>query len=236
MLPMAERGIFKGERRFDLILLVVWYFLTAILAFRSWRFIMLFAVPTAILSGILVGKICAIMKERKMMDWQAYAVMLILLAIFPALYGVYRSVEDSFPRVNRYLHEPLSSIRSNTGTDTIIASWWDYGYFFEEKTGRRTLFDGGSQNGMRIYWIGKSLATKDEKFSHNIIKMLSGSGDQATERMIKAFGESTDTLVFMNELLSSDRDFAEAKLLERGLSPEEAAGLAELIFPEVKVY
>ena len=234
MWVMLIRGIFKGERRFDLILLVVWYFLTAILAFRSWRFIMLFAVPTAILSGILVGKICAIMKDRKMMDWQAYAVMLILLAIFPALYGAYRSVGDSFPQVNRYLHEPLSSIRSNTGADTIIASWWDYGYFYEEKTGRRIIFDGGSQNGMRIYWIGKSLATKDEKLSRNIIKMLSGSGDQATERMIKAFGESTDTLVFMNELLSSDRDFAEAKLLERGLSPEEAAGLAELIFPEVK--
>jgi len=228
------RGILKGERRFDRILLVVWYFLTAILAFRSWRFIMLFAVPTAILSGIFVGKICALMKDRKMMDWQAYAVMLILLAIFPAVYGAYRSVGDSFPQVNRYLHEPLSSIRSETGTDTIIASWWDYGYFYEEKTGRRTIFDGGSQNGMRIYWVGKSLATKDEKLSRNIIKMLSGSGDKATERMIKAFRESTDTLVFMKELLSLDRDFAEAKLLERGLSPEEAAGLAELIFPEVK--
>ena len=228
------RGILKGERRFDQILLVVWYFLTAILAFRSWRFIMLFAVPTAILSGIFVGKICALMKDRKMMDWQAYAVMLILLAIFPALYGAYRSVGDSFPQVNRYLYEPLSSIRSNTGTDTIIASWWDYGYFYEEKTGRRTIFDGGSQNGMRIYWIGKSLATKDEKLSRNIIKMLSASGDKATERMIKAFGESTDTLVFMSELLSSDRDFAEAKLLERGLSPEEAAEISELIFPEVK--
>ena len=228
------KRIIKGERRFEYILFIIWYLITAVLAFRSWRFIMLFAVPTAVLSGVLVGKICALMKDRKMMDWKVYAAMLTLLAVFPALYGAYRSVKDSFPQVNRYLHEPLSAIRSETDADTIIAGWWDYGYFFEEKTGRRTIFDGGSQNGMRIHWIGKSLAAGDEKLSRNIIKMLSGSGDQATERMMEVFGESADTLAFMNELLSSDRSVAEERLLEKGLSPEEAAGISELIFPEVK--
>ncbi len=234
MLVILIRQVIKGERPFEYILFIIWYLITAVLAFRSWRFIMLFAVPVAILSGILVGKICKLMADRKLMDWQAFAAMLILLALFPALYGAYRSKGDSLPQVNRYLHEPLSRIRSLTDTDAIIASWWDYGYFFEEKTGRRTIFDGGSQNGMRVYWVGKALTTGDEKLSRNIIKMLSGSGDDATDRMVKAFGENTDTLVFMTELLSSDRDPAEAKLLERGLSPEEASDMADLLFPEVK--
>ncbi len=234
MLVILIKKVIKGEHRFEYILFSIWYLITAVLAFRSWRFIMLFAVPVAILSGMLVGKICTIMVDRKLMDWQVFATMLILLALFPALYGAYRSKGDSLPQVNRYLHEPLSNIRSQTGTDAIVASWWDYGYFFEEKTGRRTLFDGGSQDGKRVYWVGKALATVDEKLSRNIIKMLAGSGDDATEGMIKAFGENKDTLIFMTELLSSDRDFAETKLIERGLSPEEASAMADLLFPEVK--
>ncbi len=232
MWVMLVRGLIKGERRFDHVLLVVWYFLTAILAFRSWRFIMLFAVPTAILAGVLVGKICALMKDRKMMDWQVYAGMLILLAIFPTLYGAYRSVGDSQPHVNRYLAEPLENIRSRTDSDTMIASWWDYGYFYEEKTGRRIIFDGGSQNGMRIYWIGKAFASGDEKLSRNIIRMLSGAGDSATEKMIASFGESRETLALMTELLSLDREAAEKRLSDKGITSGEAAEIAELLFPD----
>ena len=228
------RDTIRGERRFDHILFIVWYLSTLVLAFRGWRFIMLFAVPSAILAGLLTGKICSILRDRKMMDWQAYAAMLILLCIFPALYGAYRSNADSAPSVNRFLDTPLQNIRSNTAPGTILASWWDYGYFFEEKAGRRTIFDGGSQNGMRVYWIGKALSTKDEKLSANILRMLSGEGDKGTEKMLALFGESRDTLSLMSELLSTDRESALSALREKGLSEEQAEETVSLLFPHVK--
>ncbi len=232
MCIMLIHNIIKKEFIFDHILLVIWFFATLILAFRSWRFIMLFAVPVALLAGLFVGRLAKLMKEKKMMDYQIYVIMIVLLAVFPALYGVYRSSADSRPSVNRGIHEPLMNIRQNASEDAILASWWDYGYFYEEKANRRTIFDGGSQNGMRVYWIGKALSTSDEILSRNIIKMISGEGDTATERMTATLGNNKETLFFMTELLSGEKDSAVKRLNEKGLTEEEAAEIAELLFPQ----
>ncbi|MBP5385072.1 MAG: hypothetical protein J6Y57_08895 [Lachnospiraceae bacterium] len=226
---------FKKEIRFDHILLILWFVITAVLAVRSWRFIMLFAVPVAILAGALTGTVCSLMREKKMMDHQIFAAMIILLMIFPAVYGAYRSSGDSLPSVNRDLHDSLSYIRDNTSADTIVAGWWDYGYFFEEKSQRRTLFDGGSQTGQRVFWMGRALATDSEDLSANIIRMLSGSGDRATEKMLETFGENRETLALMDELLRTDRAEAARRLQAEGLGSDEAATLADLLFPSSSV-
>ena len=232
MCIMLIRGIIKKDFIFDHVLLVVWSFASFVLAFRNWRFIMLFAVPVALLAGLFVGWLTNLMREKKMMDYQIYVVMIVLLAIFPALYGVYRSSADSHPSVSRSFHEPIKNIRYNAPKDAILASWWDYGYFYEEKADRRTIFDGGSQNGMRVYWIGKALSTQDEVLSKNIIKMLSGEGDAATEKMTAAFGENKETLALMTELLSVEKETATEKLKEKGLSDDESKEIANLMFPQ----
>ncbi len=231
---LIKRMIKKKDARFDHILLVVWYFVSFILAFRSWRFIMLFAVPVAILAGMFAGWLIGLMREKKMMDYPVYAAMLILLIIFPALYGVYRSTGDSRPSVSRSLHEGLANIRDNSSENVILASWWDLGYFYEEKAERRTVFDGGSQNGIRVYWMGKALSTTDERLSKNILRMIAGEGDTATDELIAEFGEDQDTLSFMTALLSGTREEAVDELKGKGISLEEAERLGSLLFPETE--
>ena len=233
MCIMLIRGMIKKkDARFDHILLVIWYLASFILAFRSWRFIMLFAVPVAMLAGMFAGWLIGLMREKKMMDYPVYAAMLILLIIFPALYGVYRSTGDSRPSVGRSLHEVLTTIKEDSPEDAILASWWDLGYFYEEKAGRRTVFDGGSQNGMRVYWMGKALSTEDERLSRNILCMLAGEGDAATDEMISVFGEDKETLSFMTELLSGTKEEAVTGLTSKGAALDEAERLAGLLFPE----
>ncbi|MCR5590369.1 MAG: dolichyl-diphosphooligosaccharide--protein glycosyltransferase subunit STT3 [Lachnospiraceae bacterium] len=232
MCVLIIRALWKKDIRFEYVLLVIWFLITAVLAVRSWRFIMLFAVPVAILAGMLTGTLCSLMKEKKMMDWGIFAGMIVILMIFPATYGAYRSSLDSVPTVNRPMHETLTYIRDNTPENTVVAGWWDYGYFFEEKTGRRVLFDGGSQTGQRVFWMGKAFATDNEELSANIVKMLAGSGDEATDRMLEVFGRDKTTLTFMEELLGSGKEQAGKMLKGREIGADEADELLSLLFPE----
>ena len=234
MCVMLVMRIVKKNVKFEYILLIIWFLITAILAVRSWRFIMLFAFPVAILAGMFTGNICSLMEEKKMMDRKVFEGMIITLMLFPALYGAYRSSADSMPSVNRGMHDSLTYIRDNTDEDTILAGWWDYGYFFEEKAVRRTLFDGGSQDGARIYWVARAFATKDEVLSSNIFRMIAGSGNEAVDRMLELFGEDKETLRLMDELLSGDRETAIARLKSENIGDEEAEELSMLLFPDVK--
>ena len=234
MCVMLIIRIIKKDVRFEYILFIIWFLITAVLAVRSWRFIMLFAVPVAILAGMFAGSICSLMSEKKMMDWKIFAGMIIALMLFPTIYGAYRSSADSMPSVNRGMHDTLTYIRDNTDEDTILAGWWDYGYFFEEKAVRRTLFDGGSQNGARIYWVARAFATKDETLSANIFRMIAGSGNDAVNRMLEVFGEDKETLGLMDELLSGDRETALTRLKSENIGSEEADELASLLFPDVE--
>ncbi len=226
------RSIVKKDFNYKQILLLTWFAITAVLAARSWRFMMLMAMPVAILAGILTDKICKLMSDNKMMDWKIFAGMIITLMLFPTIYGAYRSSGDSIPSVNRGMAEPLVYVRNNTPENTVIASWWDYGYFIEEKARRQTLFDGGSQDGKRVYWVAKAMGTTDPVLSANIIKMLSRGGDGGTELMLETFGETKDTLHFMNDLLAGDKDSAIAALKAKNIEDSKATEIAQLLFPD----
>ena len=224
--------IVKKRFRFTHILLVVWFLATAVLAVRSWRFIMLFALPVAILTGLFTGKICNLMRDKKMMDWQAFAALIVMLMLFPAIYGAYRSAGDSLPSVNTDMHASLDYINENADPDAVLVSWWDYGYFYEEKGNRGTLFDGGSQNGQRIYWVSRAFASTNETLSANIIRMLAGSGDEGTNMMLNIFGEEKSTLELIENMLSKDRENAKKLLSEKGLSQETCNIILDLMYPE----
>ncbi|MCR5508412.1 MAG: hypothetical protein K6F34_06980 [Lachnospiraceae bacterium] len=234
MCILLIRKIIKRDIRFEYVLLIIWFMITAVLAVRSWRFIMLFAVPVAVLAGMFTGTMYELMRDKKMMDYKIFAGMIAVLMLFPAIYGAYRSSSDSSPSVNRGMHDTLAYIKDNTGPDTIVTGWWDYGYFFEEKAVRRTLFDGGSQNGSRIYWVARAFATGNEELSSNIFRMLSGSGNDATERMLEVFGEDKSTLKLMDELLSSGRDEARAVLEGRGTDSAVTDELMSLLYPDIE--
>ncbi len=232
MLILIIRRIIAREIRFEYVLLTVWFLITSVMAFRSWRFIMLFSIPVAILSGCLIGQICELMDKGRMMDRWVYKVMLFILMTFPALYGAYKSFADSVPIVNSALSQTMISIRESTPKDTILISWWDYGYFFEEKSERRTLFDGGSQSGIRCYFVSKSLVTPNETLSANISRMLSSSGDKAAELCVKTFGNDKGTLLLMDELLLDDRSNADRILSNKDIDAQTKDKILSLLFPD----
>ncbi len=232
MCVLFIRRVMKKEAELQHFLLIIWYAATLALAFRGWRFIMLLAMPVAILAGNFAGWVCSLMDRGKMMDRNVYKTILVLLMLFPTLYGVHISAGDSTPSGNTQLGQVMAAIREKTPEDTMLLSWWDYGYFFEEKSKRRTLFDGGSQSPIRSYWVAKAFASPDENLSANILRMLTGSGDKACKRMLEVFGENKETLLLMDNILSAGKEKADTILAQAEADEVTRHELLNLLFPE----
>ena len=67
--------------------------------------------------------------------------------------------------------DALSYIRENTPEDSIIISWWDYGYWIRFIGNRTTLIDNATLNSTKITLVGKMFISNEED-SIKIIKDL----------------------------------------------------------------
>ena len=45
----------------------------------------------------------------------------------------------------------LEWVNETQPKDTVLTSWWDFGYLFEVAADRQVTFDGGSQSGERAF-------------------------------------------------------------------------------------
>ena len=91
--------------------------------------------------------------------------------------------------------------------NTVITSWWDFGYLFEQAADRQVTFDGGSQTGGRAFWLGKAMTTDDLELSAGIFRMLDSTGDKAVDKLTEITGQpgkATDILIDILPKTSGD--------------------------------
>jgi len=67
--------------------------------------------------------------------------------------------------------EPLEWIKNNTPEDSVIAAWWDYGYWITTMSDRTTLADNYTGNHARIELIAKTLLSPPDKAWNNLQEM-----------------------------------------------------------------
>lgn len=111
-----------------------------------------------------------------------------IITCFGYGYSAYPSADDTLNEVCRFIDE-------NAEPDAVIASWWDFGYFYEYAARRKTLGDGGTFNGEWNYFTAKALVTEDTALSHGIFRMLDAGGLDACHLMMREYGvydETTD--------------------------------------------
>ena len=91
------------------------------------------------------------------------------------------------------LHGASAYIAENTPANAVIASWWDYGYYYEYAAKRLTLGDGGNFNSEWNYWLGQALMTDDDRLAQGIFGMLATGGLDATHKLMALYrtGKST---------------------------------------------
>lgn len=182
------------------------------------------------ISGLLIYGF----KGIKSSKYAKTAVMLIitLALVSPTVFGAYQVAESVVPSTSDPMWNAMSWVKANTTNDTTLASWWDFGYLFEIAADRPTLFDGGSQTGIRAFWTGKAMTTNDTNLSAAIFTMMAYSGDKATEQLDNYTNDSGKSVEILENTLTLSAEEAKNTMVNTyNLSSAQADKIVNMTHP-----
>ena len=137
------------------------------------------------------------------------------------------------PYVEKPTEEALKWISENTKEDAVLADFWGLGYIFQYYSGRRTLADGGTYNGVVNYWLATMMTTDDLNLSIGIARMLQQGGIDGTEYAALLFNGNAKAAERLKVILPLSREQASEYLRQTcKLSPEEGEKLLSYTHPK----
>ena len=134
-------------------------------------------------------------------------IAIVIALISPSICGAYMTSDTVVPGTSDPMYNSMKWIDETQPDNTVITSWWDFGYLFEIAADRQVTFDGGSQTGERAYWLGQAMTTDNLELSAGIFRMLDSSGDKAVATLTEITGDtgkSTDILLDILPKTASD--------------------------------
>ena len=137
------------------VLLVVSYFIVSgLLARTAVRFLFLLSPIIAILSAVAIVRIYKKLNFEKIYGYGVIILASILIySTFTLAFSQASSMGSSFPGQWK---NSMNWISDNTDEDSIIAHWWDYGYWTQYAGNRATVSDGGRAGGeLGIYTLAR---------------------------------------------------------------------------------
>ncbi|WP_458405499.1 STT3 domain-containing protein [Methanobrevibacter sp.] len=147
--------------------------------------------------------------DKKSVPIKKYVLIiaLVLALITPSIVGAYQTSENVVPGTNDYMWNAMAWVEETQPEDTVITSWWDFGYLFEVAADRQVTFDGGTQSGERAFWLGQAMTTDDLELSAGIFRMLNTKGTLADEYLTNvtgSTGKATDIIIDILPRTSGD--------------------------------
>lgn len=246
LLPPVAAGIgYVADRRTPVAdqgagaLLTIWFLAALVLAHKGTRFLILLAPPFAVLCAVAAGRLYFWVERQ---SWAApapirAAVFLALLSFaYPPVTAAAGAARNYVPMVNDGWVAALTRLRDETPADSVVNSWWDYGYFIKYFAERPVLADGGTLRTRVHYWFAKALIADSETESIGILRMLNCASDAAPEPegSLGAFAALEDaglsTAVAhtaLSRIATLRREEALRYLEGMRLSPDDAAAVLE---------
>ena len=162
------------------------------------------------------------------------AVLAVILALVtPTVCGAYLTSDQVVPGTNDAMWNAMTWIDENSENNTVITSWWDFGYLFEIAADRQVTFDGGSQSGERAFWLGQAMTTSDLELSAGIFRMLDSTGDRAVATLNNYTNDTGKTTSILLEILPKTADDAKNTLVNTyHLTGAQADSVVNLTHPE----
>ena len=171
-------------------------------------------VVLAVISGIVIYARKSL-KDSDVSIKRALVVVLISLALVsPTVCGAFQTTAATAPDVSDPMWNAMEYVKANSTNDTVIISWWDFGYLFQVASDHPTSFDGGSQSGDRAYWVGKALTTSDMAQSKGILQMLGTTGSNASELLCNYTGSNVTAVDALDKTLGKSREDAKSTLIK----------------------
>jgi dolichyl-diphosphooligosaccharide--protein glycosyltransferase len=160
-------------------------------------------------------------------------IALVLALVTPSVCGAMQTADNVVPGTSDAMWNAMSWIDETQPEDTVITSWWDFGYLFEIAADRQVTFDGGSQSGERAFWLGQAMTTDNLELSAGIFRMLDTTGDRAVAKLVNVTGDtgkSTDILIDILPRTASD---AQNQLINKyNLSKADAKEVISYTHPD----
>ena len=160
-------------------------------------------------------------------------IAMVLALITPSIVGAYQTSENVVPGTNDYMWNAMEWIDETQPEDTVITSWWDFGYLFEVAADRQVTFDGGSQSGQRAFWLGQAMTTDNLELSAGIFRMLDTTGDRAVEKLVNVTGDTGKSVDILLDILPRTSSDAQKQLTNKyDLSASDAKEVIKLTHPD----
>ena len=196
-------------------------------------FVILVAVSLIVIYG---GKF---FRESNVSFKRMVAVLLVVLALVsPTVCAAYQTSEHVVPGTSDPMWNSMEYIKTNANNtisnDTVVQSWWDFGYLFEIASDKQTFFDGGAQSGEGAFWTGRALTTSDLDLSKGIFTMLATSGTKATAQLNEYNGgNNTNSVdILLNTLALSREDAKNVMMNNYSLSSTQADSVLKYSHPD----
>ena len=171
-------------------------------------------VALVVLSGVLIYLRKSI-KDSDVSIKKALVVVLITLALVsPTVCGAYQTTAATVPGSSDPMWNAMDYVKESTPEDTVVISWWDFGYLFQIASDHPTSFDGGSQTGDRAYWVGKALTTSDLAQAKGILQMLGTTGSNASDLLYNYTGSNATAVDALDKTLGMSREDAKSTLIK----------------------
>ena len=160
-------------------------------------------------------------------------IALVIALITPSVVGAYQTSANVVPGTSDPMWNAMAWVDQTQPEDTVITSWWDFGYLFEVAADRQVTFDGGSQTGERAFWLGQAMTTDDLELSAGIFRMLNTEGTLADEYLINVTGEPGKATDILIDILPRTADDAQKVVQSKyGLTADQAKQLMEYSHPK----
>jgi hypothetical protein len=173
----SGQGTPQGQNMqiFTAAFLASWLLVTLPLAFSGLRFAELSVIPLALLAGFVVPFAEKLGKTKKSKN--AVMILLAVLLLVSPLCSMTQASKSDHTYVGSGRADMAQWLRDNTEENAVIASWWDYGYYYQFAAGRRTISDGGQINDEWFNRLGKAFICSDPEESAEMIKTLAEDSD-----------------------------------------------------------
>ncbi|KZX10623.1 STT3 domain-containing protein [Methanobrevibacter filiformis] len=176
----------------------------------------------AVVLIIITALIFSTKSDSKLTVAKKFAVVLVLTLAFvvPSVASAYNVSQNIVPGTSDPMWNSMTWVDKNEPNQTSIASWWDFGYVFELAGNRETVFDGGTQDTPRAFWIGKALTEDNDTLSAGILKMISTSGDVGLDFLDNYTNNTGQTVKILEDTLGTSKENAKSILMNKYKIPE----------------
>jgi dolichyl-diphosphooligosaccharide--protein glycosyltransferase len=165
---------------------VAWLLGALLLSYQAQRFILLLAAPLGIACGVAVGRFYETLAAaaqtrpatRGPLARALLAAAVLALALEP-LRLARATAENYLPGIDRAWVDTLTRLRDATPPDTIVFTWWDYGYWTKYFAERRVVADGGTLLTNVSPWLARAQLAGSEDESVGLLRMLACGSDAA---------------------------------------------------------